>query len=190
MVSALSHNIAAIDERGSVVPQVLKGLPRQDRAPSACPWLHRIIGVLRRCGRAERGRHHITLTVVPRRNQQAQSDLRIVGAGIFTFWAAHPILRSETDITDSGRMQGRVLSLLAPAGVNKRKSPRKADPGGELVTNRESIDVGFGLNLGTQLCPGEILRRTAEMHMGIDVPYTDRGSPVTRLQVAAAFRTI
>src|ERR1017187_5072655 len=50
MVAALGHDIVAIDEHDGVIPQVLESLPRHDHAPSACPWLDRIIGVLRRCG--------------------------------------------------------------------------------------------------------------------------------------------
>jgi len=82
------------------------------------------------------------------------------------------------------------LSLLAPAGVHKWEGPRETNPRGELVGNEETVDVGFRLNFCTQLCPGEILRGTAEMDMGIDMTDTDRRCPVARLQVAATFCTI
>ena len=114
----------------------------------------------------------------------------LLRACFFTFRTAQPILRSETDIAKAGRVEGRVLSLLAPAGVHKRKSAREADPRGELISHDEIVEVGLRLNFGTQLCPRDILRRTAEMHVGIDMPHTDRCSPVARLQVAATFRTI
>ena len=88
MVAALGHDIVAIDERSGVPPQVLESLPRHDHAPGACPWLDRIIGILRRCGPSERGCHNITLAVIPRRNQQTHSELHVVGACFFTSWAA------------------------------------------------------------------------------------------------------
>ena len=88
MIAALGHDIVAIDERDGVVPQVLESLPRHDHAPRAPPWLHRIIGVLRRCGPTIRRRHNVILAVVTRRHQQAQSELRVVRACLFTLRAA------------------------------------------------------------------------------------------------------
>src|ERR1700735_2837841 len=119
VVSALGHHVVPVNESHSAVTQVLKSLPGHYHAPTAAARLNRIIGILRGCGATVSGRDHVVLVIVPRWNQQAQPNLRVINASFVAPRTSQPALRSDSDIAESGCVQCGVLRFQAATGIKK-----------------------------------------------------------------------